>query len=80
MHIKVLGPGCMNCATLAKRAEQAVKEMGLDAIITKVTDYETIARYGVLKTPALVVEERLLFYGKVPTVAELKEYLSQGNN
>lgn len=78
MHIKVLGPGCMNCVTLAKRVEEAVKELGIDAVITKVTDYQLIASYGVMKTPALVVDEKLLFYGRVPTVRELSEYLQKG--
>ncbi len=77
MHIKVLGPGCMNCATLAKRIEEAVKELNQDAVITKITDYVSIANYGVMKTPALIVDEKLLFYGKVPTVKELKEYLER---
>jgi small redox-active disulfide protein 2 len=80
MHIKVLGPGCMNCVTLAKRVEMAVKELGIDAVITKVTDYQLIASYGVMKTPALVVDEKLLFYGRVPTVRELSEYLQKGEN
>jgi small redox-active disulfide protein 2 len=80
MLIKVLGPGCMNCTTLAKRTEEAVKEMELDAEIVKITDYQVIAAYGVMKTPALIVDEKLMFYGKVPTVNELKEYLIKGVN
>jgi small redox-active disulfide protein 2 len=68
----------MNCVTLAKRVEEAVKELGIDAEITKVTDYQLIASYGVMKTPALVVDEKLLFYGRVPTVRELSEYLHKG--
>lgn len=80
MQIKVLGPGCMNCVTLAKRTEQAVKELGIEADITKIEDYQLIAEYGVMKTPALVVDEKLIFYGKVPTVKELKDYLTKGIN
>lgn len=78
MHIKVLGPGCMNCKTLLQRTQTAVDELKLDAIITKVEDYQVIASFGIMKTPALVVNEKVLFYGKVPTVREIKEYLSNG--
>ena len=80
MHIKVLGPGCMNCKTLYSRTETAVKELNIEAEITKVEDYQVIAAYGVMKTPALVIDENLVFYGKVPTVAELKDYITNGVN
>jgi len=78
MLIKVLGPGCMNCTTLAKRTEQAVKELNIDAEIVKITDYQVIAAYGVMKTPALIIDEKMAFYGKVPSVDELKEYIQKG--
>ena len=76
MDILVLGPGCMNCVTLEKRVQTVVKESGIDAEVFKISDYAKIAEYGVLRTPALVVNEKVLFYGKVPTVVELKELLS----
>lgn len=78
MDILVLGPGCMNCTTLEKRVHTAVKEMGIDAEVFKITDYAKIAEYGVMKTPALVIDEKLMFYGKVPTINELKEYIQKG--
>ena len=80
MLIKVLGPGCMNCTTLARRTEQAAQELNIDFEMVKITDYPTIAAYGVLKTPALVVDEKMKFYGRVPTVNELKEILSKEVN
>ena len=80
MDILVLGPGCMNCVTLEKRVRTAIQELNLNAEVFKISDYAKIAEYGVMKTPALVVDEKLLFYGKVPTVNELKDYLMKGNN
>jgi small redox-active disulfide protein 2 len=76
MKIKVLGPGCMNCVTLAKRTKDALNELGFDAEISKVEDYKDIAAYGVMKTPALVIDEKVMFYGKVPTVNELKTIIT----
>jgi small redox-active disulfide protein 2 len=80
MDILVLGLGCMNSETLEKRVRTAVQELQLDADVFKISDYAKIAEYGVMKTPALVVDENLMFYGKVPTVDELKAYLTGGNN
>jgi len=80
MDILVLGPGCMNCVTLEKRVHTAVEELGINAEVFKVSDYAKIAEYGVMKTPAMVVDEKVIFYGKVPSVEELKEYLTKGVN
>ena len=80
MDILVLGPGCMNCVTLEKRVRTAVEELGINAEVFKVSDYAKIAEYGVMKTPAMVVDEKVIFYGKVPSVEELKEYLTKGVN
>jgi small redox-active disulfide protein 2 len=80
MEISVLGPGCTNCITLEKRIHTAVKELNLVADVHKITDYAKIAEYGVMKTPAMVVDEKVIFYGKVPSVEELKEYLIKGVN
>jgi small redox-active disulfide protein 2 len=80
MDILVLGPGCMNCVTLEKRVRTVVKELGIDAEVYKISDYAKIAEYGVMKTPAMVIDEKVIFYGRVPTVNELKEYLTIGVN
>ena len=71
MEIKVLGPGCPNCQTLHKRAEEAVRKAGVDATITKVTDYDDMLFYGILRTPGLVIDEKLVVSGRVPSVAEI---------
>ncbi|MEW5798673.1 MAG: thioredoxin family protein [Bacteroidota bacterium] len=76
MTIKVLGPGCMNCRTLEQRTIEALKKMNLEASIEKVTDFQQIASYGVLRTPGLVVENKVLVQGRVPTVAQIQELLT----
>jgi small redox-active disulfide protein 2 len=75
MIIKVLGPGCINCARLERATREVTDELGLDATIVKVEDFPTIVGYGVLSTPALVVDEKVVVSGRVPTVAELRQLL-----
>ncbi len=76
MDIKVLGSGCANCQSLEKRTSEAVKLLGLDAHIEKVTDYAAIAGYGVMSTPALVIDEQVVLAGRVPGATELQTLLS----
>ena len=75
MIVKVLGPGCRNCVNLERAARQAIDEVGLDATIEKVTDYPTIVGYGVMSTPALVIDEKVVVSGRVPRAAEIRELL-----
>lgn len=75
MVIKVLGTGCANCKKLESNTRQAVEELGLDAVIEKVTDIKDIMKYGVMKTPALVVDEKVKIMGRVPSAEEIKKYL-----
>jgi small redox-active disulfide protein 2 len=72
MKIKVLGPGCMNCKTLAHRALEAVQQLNIDATVEKVEDYQAIATYGILRTPGLVIDDKVVSYGSVPKVDEIK--------
>ncbi len=65
MKIKVLGPGCKNCENLADNTKAALKELGLEAEIEKVTDFGQIAGYGILSTPGLVVDDKVVSSGKV---------------
>lgn len=76
MNIKILGPGCKNCVNLEKATRAAVAELGLDATVEKVTDYPTIASYGIMSTPGLVVDEEVLVYGRVPRPEEIKQLLT----
>lgn len=72
MEIKVLGPGCKNCNALEVATQQALEQLGMDVDFTKVTDYAEIASYGVLNTPAMVIDDELKFAGRVPAVEEIK--------
>ena len=77
MKIKVLGPGCKNCENLADNTKAALKELGLEAEIEKVTDFGEIARYGVLSTPGLVVDEKLVSSGKVLKPKDIAKLLTK---
>lgn len=75
MIVKVLGTGCKNCKSLEANAKEAIKELGLDATVEKVEDMKGIMSYGVMRTPALVVDEKVKVMGRVPKVEEIKEIL-----
>jgi len=76
MIIKVLGTGCTNCKNLERVTREAVDALDLDATIEKVEDYAAIMGYGVMSTPALVVDEQVLVSGRVPKAAEVRELLA----
>ena len=65
MIIKVLGSGCKNCVALKENTEEALKETGIDAEVVKVENMKDIVSYGVMQTPALVIDEKVVSYGKV---------------
>ncbi len=75
MIIKILGSGCKNCAKLEAHVKAALKELGKTADIKKVTDFAEIAKYNAMKTPALVIDEKLISSGRVNEIAELKTFL-----
>ena len=75
LTIKVLGSGCSNCKKLEAIAHQAVDEMGLEAEIIKVTDYPAIMAYNILSTPGLVINEKVVSAGRIPTAAEVTTWL-----
>jgi len=75
MKIKVLGTGCPRCQSLEKTVINACAELDLAADITKEQDIMKIMQYGVLHTPGLVIDEKLVLSGRVPSVQELKEIL-----
>ena len=78
MIIKVLGPGCTNCKNLERVTRDAVGALGLDVTIEKVEDYPTIAGYGVMSTPALVIDEVVVLSGRVPRATEIRALLEAG--
>lgn len=78
MEIKVLGPGCANCNKLEDATRKAVEKAGLEATIVKVSDIQEIMSYGVMSTPALVVNGELRLAGRVPSVDDLVALLQRG--
>ena len=76
MEIKVLGTGCPKCKALKEAVEEVVNETGIDATIIKVEDINDIMQYGVMVTPALVVDGKVVASGKVPKKDELKKLLN----
>ncbi len=75
--IEVIGTGCAKCEMLAKHAEAAARELGLDHTLVKVTDPTAFMRYGVMATPALAVNGRLKLQGRVLSADRLKDLLRQ---
>ncbi len=76
MNIKILGGGCANCKKLLENTELALAELGLEASIEEVKDINTIIDYGVMKTPALVVDEKVRSSGRVLGTEEIKKILA----
>lgn len=77
MEIKILGMGCSNCKKLEANAKEAVKELNAEAKIIKVEDIKEIMKYGVMRTPALVINEKVKVSGKVCSVDEIKKYIDE---
>ena len=74
--IQVLGTGCAKCKALTEHAEKAAKELGLKYTIEKVTDLKEIMKFGIMITPALVVDGKVKVAGKVPSLEEIKSMLA----
>ena len=77
MEIKILGTGCSKCKTLEKATREAVKELGIDANIEKEEDIMKIMEYGVMNTPALVIDGKVVTSGRVPNEKDLKSLLTK---
>jgi len=77
MVIKVLGSGCKKCVTLKENTEVALKEVGIEAEVIKVEDFADIMAYGVMTTPALVIDEKVVSYGKVLKPKEIVKILNK---
>ncbi len=71
LNIKVLGPGCMNCHNLENRVVQALEMLGTEATIQHVTDRQQYPKYGLLYTPGLVINDKLVSAGRVPETTEI---------
>jgi small redox-active disulfide protein 2 len=77
--IKVLGSGCENCQKVNEIAHQAVANFGVEAQFEKITNYEDIKRYPLLSTPGLVINEKLVCAGRIPTVTEVTTWLANAS-
>ncbi len=75
MEIKILGSGCAKCKTLEKLTREVVEKNGIDATIVKVEDIMEIMKYGIMTTPALVVNEKVEIKGRVPSMEEIRQIL-----
>lgn len=77
MNIKILGMGCCNCKELQKVTKEAVSELGIEANIEKIEDMAKIMEYGVMRTPALVIDEQVVMQGRIPKKDEIKKLLQK---
>jgi small redox-active disulfide protein 2 len=77
MNIKILGTGCSRCKSLEQITRNAVSELGINAEIEKVEDIVKIMGYGVMHTPALVIDEKIALSGRVPSLTEIKEIITK---
>jgi small redox-active disulfide protein 2 len=75
MEIKVLGPGCPKCKNLENLTREVVTENNIDATVEKVDDIMKIMEYGIMRTPGLVIDGKVMFSGMVPSKEELKKYI-----
>ena len=77
MEIKILGTGCSKCKTLEKLTREVVEKNGINANIIKIEDIVEIMKYNIMSTPALVVNDKVEFKGRVPSADEIKQVLSK---
>lgn len=76
-NIKVLGPGCTKCITTYQNVLEAVKQLGIDADVTKIEDIEEMMKYNVLTTPVLMIDEVVKIKGRVADISEIKTLLAE---
>lgn len=75
MIIKILGMGCANCKKLYELAEEGALDLNIDVTFEKVEDIKKIMSYGIMRTPALVINEKVKVYGRIPNKEEIKKYI-----
>ena len=79
MIIKILGAGCSNCKKLELNTQEAIKRLNLNVTIEKISDINLIIKYGIMSTPALVVDDQILSYGRIPDITEIETMLTSHN-
>ena len=76
LTIKVLGSGCANCKRVEQIAHKVVEQLAIEAEVIKVTDYNQISEYNILSTPGLVINEKVVCSGRIPTPAEVTTWIT----
>jgi len=76
LTVKILGPGCANCRKLESVAREAATSAGVQAEFVKVSDMKSIMAYDVLSTPGLVIDEKLVSSGRIPTKDEIRQWMA----
>jgi small redox-active disulfide protein 2 len=76
LTIKVLGSGCANCKKLEAITRQSVSTLGIEAEVIKVTEYPEIMKYNIMSTPGLVINEKVVSAGRIPSQAEITTFLT----
>jgi small redox-active disulfide protein 2 len=79
MEIKILGTGCHKCKSLEKVTREAVEELNINANVTKEEDIVKIMGYGIMQTPGLVINEKVVVSGRVPSINEIKNLITKNN-
>lgn len=77
MEIKILGTGCPKCKALEQGVRQSLAELNLEANVTKEEDIMKIMAYGIMRTPGLVIDEKVVLSGRVPSTSEIKSFLTK---
>jgi small redox-active disulfide protein 2 len=79
MVIKILGSGCSKCVNLENKVKEIVKNNNIDATVEKVSELQDIMKYGIMSTPGLVINEKVISYGTVPKDSQILEWLKEAN-
>ncbi len=79
MVIKILGTGCSKCVNLENKVKEIVKSNNIDATVEKVSELQDIMKYGIMSTPGLVINEKVISYGTVPKDSQILEWLKEAN-
>jgi small redox-active disulfide protein 2 len=77
LNIKILGSGCANCKRLEATARKVVEDLGIEAEVEKVTDYAEIMKYSILSTPGLVINEKVVSAGRIPSPAQIEAWIKE---
>ncbi|MFA6572403.1 MAG: thioredoxin family protein [Bacteroidota bacterium] len=77
MHIKILGTGCSKCVNLENKVKEIVKQNSISADVTKVTDIQDIMKYGILMTPGLVINEKVVSSGSIPKDSQILQWIEE---